>query len=403
MIPERGLLRSWANSPVRIGEPTNNGKSFSKFFLRRCCAILADASGAHGRLAHDVRMRPIGPDTIPRRRLPRASPTGDARDRSAADAGHTNCPDVRTPRTPSSFSDARTRSEMHRTCSTNRPLVIVRPTPKKLCDSHLQPVNFNTPELHTVRYNVNSEPRGEALYQISRLLKEQVMCENDHEIVKPGVRHKGTSEKDRFEMWMRSYDGLTSTYLSCYKMYMQSWVICGAAILVGGIFAVAGDFSGQELLKPQNSRGPLETSVFVVLAPCFVPFVTLMWFLMTSYFWASFQLLEYRLADLEQKMRDDVPELESVCPSFFSSCHVPFFQTTQHGRSIDIVFLVFGTIVYSAFCWTASSFASQLADGPVKARLVFWAMLAMYVFSCAITMAVVIRFIKRAKAFGRVG
>lgn len=192
-----------------------------------------------------------------------------------------------------------------------------------------------------------------------------------------------TVPKDWFDSCMKFYEIMQENHRHYYKLYMQSWVVFGVAILAGGILTV-----GDAPDDPKN--GAMEGVASLV--PCFVPLLSLIWFLLTSYYWVHFELLERRLAALEERMKKNCAEFGGACPDYYSRYHIPFFSGRPYSGWINAWFLVLGAVMYLALSWSASTRASQLVDPSAGSSALFCAMLASYVAACVVTMTLILVF-----------
>jgi hypothetical protein len=143
------------------------------------------------------------------------------------------------------------------------------------------------------------------------------------------------------------YEFVVSQWTEYYKLYMQSWSIFGSAILVG--LAVALSKFGDGV---KSKDIPSEIAAIV-------PIVILIWFLLTSYFWAMFEMYSLYISDLEGKITEGCKH--DVAYRLFSKKGPYWFENKKVGRAIVLALVgLFCSVGYSLIAWKVSQLFGDL-------------------------------------------
>jgi len=98
------------------------------------------------------------------------------------------------------------------------------------------------------------------------------------------------SDLERYQLSNQHYEFVENQWVAYYKLYMQSWNIFGAAILVGAVFS-----SKMKFADIRNNE--LSLILFSL-----IPFIILIWFLLVSYFWAMLAMYSEYLKTVEENI-----------------------------------------------------------------------------------------------------
>lgn len=142
---------------------------------------------------------------------------------------------------------------------------------------------------------------------------------------------------------VRHYEFVSREFADYFRMYMQSWTIVGSAILVGVIFGLG---RGQ---TPGNLR-----PVLLSLSPI----ILLLWFLLTTWFWAYFKMYRDYLDNLEDRMQTEFEE-EST-PTLYSKYQKYWFRKEA---MMEFLAGLIGLLVYVGLSWPASTSIAEIFHG----------------------------------------
>ena len=159
------------------------------------------------------------------------------------------------------------------------------------------------------------------------------------------------SDKDRFQLSNQHYEFVENQWAAYYKLYMQSWNIFGAAILVGAVFS--------SKMNPAEIRNNELSLILFSL----IPFIILIWFLLVSYFWAMLAMYSEYLKTVEKNIHAISTKLYISTHMLHTNYRNRWFQGFKniHGENIIrkdgpvvilLLFLCF--IVYFAIAIMAS-------------------------------------------------
>ena len=176
------------------------------------------------------------------------------------------------------------------------------------------------------------------------------------------------------------YAAVSGEYKDYYGMYMQSWSIVGSVLFLGfvmglGGFEVPGWTDGAKgaaggsaplpspvAAEAKRPDGPALQDILV----CAMPLVLLLWFMLTSYFWAYFRMYRGYLGRLEARIHlgaQGVLPLEGEVPLLgLHTYRRPWFEN-KRVEKFDVLVAILGFLLYVVLSLAGADRAGRLSGG----------------------------------------